>query len=208
MYLADLLAFIGVSALVIMTPGPDTAVTVRGAFAGGRASGIWTALGVASGQMLWSSATSVGLVAVLTASEPLFLTLKYVGAAYLIFLGAQALRAAARPGSDTNDLAASSVPPTRWAALTRGLLSDLGNPKMAVFFASLLPQFAPPGHATVLALMALGTLFATLTVIWLAIYATVTARAGDVSRRPSVRRAIDAVTGAVLIGVGARIATE
>ncbi|WP_037077667.1 LysE family translocator [Pseudonocardia spinosispora] len=208
MHLTGLLTFIGVSAVVIMTPGPDTAVTIRGAFAGGRAAGIWTALGVAGGQLLWSLATSVGLVAVLTASEPLFLTLKYAGVAYLIFLGGQALLAAARPVPSITGSGTKSMPPTRWVSLSRGLLSDLGNPKMAVFFVSLPPQFAPSGHATMLTLMALGTLFAALTFIWLATYAAVTAQAGDVLRRPSIRRVIEAMTGTVLIGLGARIATE
>ena len=85
------LAFIGVSLLVIVTPGPDTAITIRNTLAGGRIGGIFTALGIACGQTIWAVATSFGIVALLIASEPLFLTLKYAGAAYLAFLGIQAL---------------------------------------------------------------------------------------------------------------------
>ena len=89
------LAFLGVSLIVIVTPGPDTAVTIRNTLIGGRSGGVLTALGIASGQMIWAVATSIGIV---TLSAPLFLTVKYAGAAYLAFLGAQALREAVWPG--------------------------------------------------------------------------------------------------------------
>src|SRR5882672_12662327 len=93
-----LLAFLGISALVIMTPGPDTAITIRNTLLGGRIGGLATALGVAVGQAIWALATSAGIVALLVASEPVFLAVKYAGAAYLVILGAQALFQALRPG--------------------------------------------------------------------------------------------------------------
>src|SRR6185369_1675182 len=145
--MATFLAFLGVSIIVIVTPGPDTAITIRNTLFGGRSAGIFTALGIAIGQMIWAFATSVGIVALLTASEPLFLAVKYAGAAYLIWLGIQALREAFR--SRATAAASRTAPgsvgharrlPTR-TAFRQGLISDLGNPKMAVFFASLLPQF-------------------------------------------------------------------
>src|SRR5216684_178412 len=93
-----LLTFLGISILVIVTPGPDTAITIRNTLAGGRAGGIATALGVATGQAIWALATSVGIVALLVTSEPLFLAVKYAGAAYLVVLGGQALWGALQPG--------------------------------------------------------------------------------------------------------------
>ena len=137
------LAFIGVSLLVIVTPGPDTAITIRNTLFGGRSGGLFTALGVACGQAIWALATSVGIVALLIASAPLFLALKYAGAAYLVFLGVQALREALRPTVHTGKAALAGRPTRRLTPLSafrQGLVSDLGNPKMAVFFASLLPQ--------------------------------------------------------------------
>src|SRR5947208_2460767 len=92
----SLLAFLAISALVIATPGPDTAITIRNSLAGGRAAGLATAAGVATGQTIWAFATSAGIVALLVASEPLFLAVKYAGAAYLVWLGLQSLRAAVR----------------------------------------------------------------------------------------------------------------
>jgi len=202
------LAFAGVSAVMIMTPGPDTAVTVRSALVGGRAAGLMTALGVATGLTLWAVATSAGMVALLLTSEPMFLAVRYAGAAYLVLLGIQALRAALRsPGRlEPAARARSRLRPS--AAFRQGLVSDLGNPKIAVFFASLLPQFAPPGRAAFGVLLLLGVMFAALTVGWLTLYTVLVARAGEVLHRPRLRRAIEGATGAILVGLGLRIALE
>ena len=204
------LAFLGVSIVVIVTPGPDTAMTVRNTLLGGRTGGILTALGVSTGQAIWAFATAVGVVALLVASEPLFLAMKYAGAAYLVWLGLHALREAwtarrveATPGER---------PPARRlkpaAAFRQGVISDLGNPKMAVFFASLLPQFATPGEGMLTGLFALGLVFSLITFVWLTLYAVVIAKAGDILRRGRIRQAIEAVTGTILIALGLHLATE
>lgn len=209
MLASSVLAFLGVSALVIVTPGPDTAVTVRNALLGGRAGGICTALGVSVGQAVWAFATSLGIVALLVASEPLFLAVKYAGAAYLMWLGLHALRSAWRPGESGDAVADRPARRLgRGAAFRQGLVSDLGNPKMAVFFASLLPQFVPAGQPAFTAFLALGLVFSLMTFVWLAAYAVAVAKAGDVLRRPRIRRAIEGVTGALLVGLGLRIAAE
>jgi threonine/homoserine/homoserine lactone efflux protein len=204
------LAFLGISILVIATPGPDTALTVRNALLGGRRGGVFTALGVAAGQAIWALATSVGIVALLVASEPVFLAVKLAGAAYLVVLGGQALWGALQPGEailvGTDGAARRCLTPL--LAFRQGVISDLGNPKMAVFFTSLLPQFAPEGGATFAGLAMLGLIFAILTFSWLALYAVVVATAGDVLRRPRIRRAIEGVTGAVLVALGLRLAAE
>ncbi len=92
------------------------------------------------------------------------------------------------------------------AAFRQGVVSNLGNPKMAVFFTSLLPQFAPAGDASFSALLALGLLFCAMTLAWLAGYAVVIAKAGLILARPRVRRVLEGVTGAVLVALGARLA--
>lgn len=201
-----LLAFVGVSTVVIMTPGPDTAVTVRAAVRGGRRGGVLTALGVVTGQTIWALATGAGVVALLIASEPLFLAVKYAGAAYLVFLGVQGLRAAFRRGETGAAVAEGRRRVRPLVAYRQGLLSDLGNPKIAAFFASLLPQFVPPGPAAFGMAVLLGAVFAAMTFGWLALYSAVIAHAGEVLRRPRVRRAVEGVTGTVLVGLGARVA--
>lgn len=204
------LAFLGISILVIATPGPDTALTIRNTLLGGRAGGVFTALGVAAGLAIWAVATSLGIVALLVASEPVFIAVKLAGAAYLVILGAQALFQALRPGGfqapTVSGVARRRLAPS--LAFRQGIISDLGNPKMAVFFTSLLPQFTGDGGATFASLVQLGLVFSLLTFTWLALYAAAIARAGDVLRRPRIRRAIEGVTGAVLVALGLRIAAE
>ena len=193
--------------LVIVTPGPDTALTIRNTLLGGRSGGVATGFGVVTGQAVWALATSAGVAALLVASEPAFLALKLVGAAYLIYLGLQALHGAFwhRGAEAPAQVARGQLAPT--AAYRQGVVSNLGNPKMAAFFPSLLPQFAPGGEASFWGLLALGLLFCALTLVWLTGYAFAVARAGDLFRRPHIRRTIEGVTGAVLIGLGVRLAT-
>jgi threonine/homoserine/homoserine lactone efflux protein len=197
-------AFIGISLIVIVTPGQDTALTIRNSLVGGRRAGIATAAGVVSGQAVWTLATSAGLAALLVASEPAFVALKLVGAAYLVYLGLEALRGAllGRPLPTTDAGSARTA-----AAYRQGVLSNLGNPKMAVFFTSLLPQFTPAGQASFWALLLLGLTFCALTLVWLSGYAVAVAKAGDILRRSRVRRALDGLMGAVLVALGVRLAT-
>jgi len=201
-----LVAFIAVSTVVICTPGQDTALTIRNTLTGGRRSGIATAGGVAAGQAVWTVAASAGIVALLTASEPVFRALKLAGAAYLVYLGVQSLRAAITRRPHEHPVR-SVAPLSPGRALRQGILSNLGNPKMAVFFASLLPQFAPEGSASFAAFLALGFLFCGMTFAWLSLYAAAISRLGRLLTT-SVRRALDAVTGLVLVSLGLRLASE
>jgi threonine/homoserine/homoserine lactone efflux protein len=197
------LAFLGISLLVIMTPGQDTALTIRNTLVGGRANGLRTALGVSCGQLVWALAASTGLAALLAASEPAFDAIQLAGAVYLIGLGALALRDAIRGGHETAAPAGG-----RRRGFQQGLVSNLGNPKMAVFFTGLLPQFAPAEGSALATMLALGAVFATLTLIWLTLYAFAVARARDALSRPRVRRALDAVMGTALVALGIRLAAE
>ncbi|HYZ88315.1 MAG TPA: LysE family translocator, partial [Myxococcales bacterium] len=154
----EFLTFLGVAALVIVTPGQDTALTIRNSLLGGRRDGVLTALGVSAGQCAWAIATSAGIAALIVASEPAFVALRILGAAYLVFLGAQSLCRAIRRAEPSTTISGGKPRPFR-----QGLISNLGNPKMAVFFPSLLPQFAE----SFAGLLALGTLFAAMTLAWL-----------------------------------------
>jgi len=204
------LAFVSISIFVIVTPGPDTALTVRNTIVGGRRGGVFTALGIVIGQAIWAFATSLGIVAVLLASEPAFHAVRFGGAAYLIYLGTRSLHAAIRSGR-WNDATAETRAEKRLsssAAFGQGLASDLSNPKVAVFFTSLLPQFATTGEGAFLHLMLFGAAFCIMTFTWLALYAVMVARAGDFLRRRNVRRLLEGLMGAALIGLGLRIASE
>ena len=198
--MAQFAAFLAVSALVIVTPGQDTALTVRNTLLGGRAAGVLTALGVAAGQATWTVATGIGVGALLVAWQPAFLALRIAGGAYLVVLGVQALWSAARPKPARLEKPARP----RGRAFRQGLLSNLRNPKMLVFFTSLLPQF---GH-TAIGLIALGLVFCSLTAAWLCGYALAVARAGEALRAGRLRRLLDALSGCVLVALGLRLAAE
>ena len=193
--MSHLAAFLGIAAIVIVVPGPDTALTVRNTLAGGRARGMATALGVCSGLFVWTIAASAGLAALVTASQPLFDAIRIAGALYLVWLGVQTLR-----GHGTS----VDAPPRPGSGYRQGLLSNLGNPKIVVFFTSLLPQFA----SSFAALAALGLVFCALTFVWLAASAAVVARARTAIMRPRVRRALDTFAGLALVAFGLRLATE
>jgi threonine/homoserine/homoserine lactone efflux protein len=201
----SLWAFVGISLLVIATPGPDTALTVRNTLLGGRRGGGFTAAGVAAGQAIWALATSVGLVALLVASEPVFEAVKWLGAAYLVWLGAHALWSAWRGRGAPGVAVAASARLSPMTAFRQGLLSDLGNPKMAVFFSSLLPQFSDASFGS---LVSLGLIFAAMTFAWLTAYAVALSMAGNFVRRRAIWRSIEAVTGAALVALGLRLASE
>ena len=204
--MAELLAFVGVAALVIVTPGQDTALTIRNTLLGGRRAGLATALGVASGQAIWTLAASAGVAALIVASEPAFTALKFAGAAYLVVLGLQTLWGAVH-GSAPRQAEQAVRQPAR-GALRQGFLSNLANPKMAIFFTSLLPQFAPADGPAFPVLLALGLLFCAMTFAWLCAYASAVSRARNLLARPRVRRTLDAVMGTALVALGARLAAQ
>ncbi len=201
-------AFLGVSIFVIVTPGQDTALTIRNTLVGGRAAGIATAAGVVTGLATWTVASSAGLAALLLASQPLFLLIRLAGAAYLVFLGLQALRAALFSRGTRAFSSPARGGGSGRGAYFQGLISNLSNPKIIVFFLSLLPQFVTRSHAVFVSLLLLGLIFCSITLAWLTLYALVVARIGDFVRRDRVRRGLEATTGLVLIGLGLKLATD
>jgi threonine/homoserine/homoserine lactone efflux protein len=205
--LGQYLAFLGVSLLVICTPGQDTALTIRNTLLGNSGTGTATALGVSAGQATWTVATSAGLAVILMASAPLFLAVRLAGAAYLVYLGARSLLKAI---AHRDSRQATTLPASRLSTRTafiQGFLSNLWNAKMVAFFISLLPPFAGP-HPSFLLLLVLGINFSLLTLAWLVGYAFAVERMGRWLRHSAVRRAIDGVLGAVLVALGLRVGSE
>ena len=200
----DVLAFAAVVAVIVVLPGPDMALVLQNGLAGGRRSAVETALGINAGLLVWAVAAALGIAALLHASAPAFTALKLAGAAYLVWLGLRALADAWR-GS----------PPVAYAGKRRrarpfrqGLLSNLLNPKVALVFTTLIPQFVDAGRPALAQTLVLAAVFLCLGLVWLLSYALVVASVGEVLRRPRVRRALSAVTGAVLTALGVRLAFE
>jgi RhtB (resistance to homoserine/threonine) family protein len=202
----QLLPFLAIAAVVVVTPGVDMAVVTKNALLHGRRSALATALGVNLGVAFWATAAAVGLAAVIAASTAAFAVIKLAGAVYLVYLGAQALRRS-RTARETDANGSARAPLRAGVAFRQGVLSNLLNPKLAVFFTSLLPQFVGR-HGSTADLLLLGALFNAMGVIWLVSYAALAARGRVVLTRPRIKRALDRISGVVLIGLGVRLALE
>jgi RhtB (resistance to homoserine/threonine) family protein len=201
----DLAPFLALSVLLILIPGPDTAVVTKNALFGGRRGGVYAAIGVSVGLAIWTLAAAVGLAALLQASSVAFTALKVAGAIYLVWMGIQMLRTAGRVGAASTGGVARGA---RRKALRQGLLSDLSNPKIAVFFTSFLPQFVGTEGSAFASLLVLGGIFCVLTALWLAFYGALVGHGSTWLRRPAVRKALDRFTGVVLIGFGVSLALD
>jgi threonine/homoserine/homoserine lactone efflux protein len=214
-----LLGFALASTLVILAPGPDSMLVMRNTMRGGRRAGWVTACGTLSGLTIWALAAALGLSALLRVSTVGYDILRFCGAAYLIWLGVTSLahfrrKRTAEPGAQAGG-SAPAVPgltgpgtarPRR--AYLNGLLSNLLNPKISVFFMAFLPAFVPARTSAVEFSLALGVWFIAETGLWLAVVAWLADRGVRWLRRPAVQRWIERVTGIVLIGFGLRLATE
>jgi len=202
----QLLAFVGVSLLLAVTPGPDMAVVTRNALAHGRRGVLLTTTGIGLALVIWTTATAVGLSAVLRASGDLLFVLKIAGAAYLAYLGVRTLLdSRMRPA----DLLAAAPPPAPAHAIFRqGFLSAISNPKLGVFFVTFLPQFVGPGQPLLPRLLELGFVFAVIGWTWMNVYGLLITRIRDIITAPRVRQWMQRVTGVVLLGFGARLALE
>ncbi|WBB91189.1 LysE family translocator [Verrucosispora sp. WMMC514] len=201
----QLLTFSGVVVLGAMSPGPDFAVVVRRSALAGRAHGMATAVGVAAGVLAWVVAAATGVAAVVAVTPVAFTIIKLVGAGYLVYLGVNALRSAWRSGDvrsapDTGPTVESGM----WAAFRDGLLCNALNPKAAVFFVALLPQFLP-ADAGLVSLLALSAIAVAITVGWFLTVANLVAAARRAFSRPATRRLVDGLSGALLIGLGVRL---
>ena len=198
---AQLVAFCGVVSLGAMSPGPDFAVVVRRSALRGRAEGMAAATGVATGVFLWAVAAAAGVAALVATLPAVLTTIRYAGAAYLAYLGLRALLAAARPA----DVDPGDQPASAGGAFRDGLLCNALNPKAAVFFLALLPQFLPahPGAADTLTLSLIAV---AVTLAWFCTVANLVAVFRRAFARSRVRRTLDGLSGAALLGLGARLA--
>jgi threonine/homoserine/homoserine lactone efflux protein len=187
-----LLPFLIVAVVVIVTPGVDMALVTKNALVHGRDAALATAFGVVAGTLGWTLAAALGVAAVVQASAAAFAAIKLAGACYLVFLGVQALRRRER---------VAVVRAVR-SPFRQGLVCNALNPKIAVFFTSLLPQFAD----SLGSLLALGLLFNAIGLVWLTAYALAASRGRVFLQRPRVRAAVDYVSGVVLVALGVRLA--
>jgi len=202
----QVLAFAVVAALVTISPGADTFLVVRNALRGGRRDGFMTVLGISSGLYFHALLSALGVSAVLAHSAGAFLTLKIAGAAYLAWLGIQSLRAGfgRLPPAPSGEVATAQVPPLR--SFREGLLTNLLNPKVIVFYLALLPQFMEPGDPVLARSLLLAAIHCAEGILWLGFVAWAVDRSRRLFLTPAVRRWLNALCGTVLIALGLRLA--
>lgn len=204
--LRDVLSFAAVAGLLTIIPGLDTAMVLRSTAAFGRRHGFATALGVNSGALVWGAAAAVGTSALLTASTIAYTIVRVAGAAYMLWMGSRLVVCAVR-GND-NAVASFETAADRRSATrswSRGFMTNVLNPKIGAFYVAILPQFIPP-HASHLAV---GLLLAFVHDIeglaWFTAIIVSTHTVRGLLQRRSVRRGVDGVTGATLIGFGVKL---
>ncbi len=195
------------SLVLVMMPGPDQALVTRNVLVGGRAGGLFTMLGGVLGTTVHASAAAIGLSALLVASATAFTVLKIAGVIYLLWLAMHMLRASARTRPEGGEEAHASEQ-SGWKYLRHGFLSNALNPKVALFFVTFLPQFltADAESARTQALL-FSAVFALIYLAWFSLYVAAVDRLGRWLRKPSVSARIEQITGVVLVGVAARLAT-
>jgi threonine/homoserine/homoserine lactone efflux protein len=182
-------------------------IVTKNAIIHGRRAALGTSLGVNAGLTIWTVAAALGVAAVVRESAVAFTVLKLVGASYLVWLGVQALVAARRRSA--HDLGGGGGRPVgAVSGFRQGLLSDLANPKIAVFFTGLLSQFVAPRQAVLMPSLLLGGVFVLMTLVWLSGYALFATRMSALLTRPAVKAGLDRLTGVVLIGLGIRLVLE
>jgi threonine/homoserine/homoserine lactone efflux protein len=205
---ARFIGALGLMVLLTISPGPDMALVTTTSLLHGRTAAIRTSLGISSGTLIWATLAGLGVAALLAASAETFAVIRLLGAAYLVYLGVRALLEAFR--RPVPDGAASDPVPTTVARrpYRQGLLTNLFNPKVGLFYTTLVPQLVDPGDPIALVSIAVGAAHATIGLVWLVVLAVVVDRLGDVLRRPRIRRALAGATGTILVAFGLRVAVE
>src|SRR3712207_6434539 len=199
--LESLVSFAGIAVLVSLTPGPATALVVRSAALHGRREAMLTTLGNSTGILMWALASVLGISALVAASEAAFVALKIVGAVVLVWLGFPALRG--RGAERDADPARAGR-----SAYGSGLVTSFANPKLAVFFVALFPQFVADGQSVLLTTLAMAVLLIAVDLIYFTLLALLVARARRAVVGSALARRVERVTGAVMVGLGVRVALE
>jgi threonine/homoserine/homoserine lactone efflux protein len=199
------LAAVGALALLTVLPGPDFAITVRWAIAGGRRAGFMTILGIQAGILTWGALAVAGLAALFAASPVAYTVVRLVGAGYLVWMAARLIGRSLRPDAPASAPVATGSGRT---AFRQGLLTNLLNPKIAAFYVGVLPALVPAGAPPALTMAALVLCHIVLGAVWLGICTLTVAQGRSVLGRPAVRRWLDRVTGAVLLGFATRLALD
>lgn len=202
---AALIGFAVVAGLMTLVPGIDTALVLRTAATQGRSRAFAAAAGISLGVLIWGVAAALGVSALLSASQVAFNVLRWAGAAYVVWLGITLIVKAGR-GDPLATQDADAAPESAWTGFRRGLLTNLLNPKIGVFYVAVLPQFVPDDVPAALAGGALALVHVAEGMAWFTVLILATHLLRRWLSRRSVQKWIDRITGGVLIGFGVKLA--
>ena len=200
-----LVGFIGYATVLAILPGADTALVTRNALAIGRNRTMLTIVGIGAGCIIHALASALGLSAILATSARAFAIVKTVGAVYLVWIGIQSIREAGRAQSAPPSTGVRSIASNPFL---QGFLTNLLNPKVAIFYLTFLPQFIPPGANVLRRSLMLALLHIAIGFVWLSGYAWFIDQIGGVLTRPRVKAWLERVTGGLLVALGLRLAWE
>jgi threonine/homoserine/homoserine lactone efflux protein len=202
----SLLAFTGVAALLVVTPGADTLLVIRNVLGRGRTAGLTTTAGIVAGCFVHATLSALGLSAILVRSATAFEVVRLAGAAYLVWLGLRSLAGAWRAPAveEVGPAAAAGA----WRSCVEGALTNVLNPKVAIFYLAFLPQFVRPGDPALSRSVLLAAIHVGLGLLWLSLVSLALGWLRGVVTAGRLRQRLEAITGVVLVGLGLRLALE
>ncbi|KMJ57465.1 amino acid transporter LysE [Bacillus sp. LL01] len=200
--------FVVMSILLIILPGPDTAIATKNTLSAGRTGGLKTISGTFCAILIHTIAAVVGLSAIIVKSAFLFSVFKYVGAIYLVYLGVKTIWALRNKKSENLNESTATNKYGNQSYFKQGFLTNMLNPKVAVFFLTFLPQFVDTGTSTIGPFLLMGLTYAILTAIWFVLYIYLVNQISAFMKKPRTTTVIESITGAVLIGFGVKLALE
>ncbi|MEW4211661.1 LysE family translocator [Priestia megaterium] len=197
--------FVITCVFLIILPGPDTAIMTKNTLTVGKQGGFKTMIGICCALSIHTLTAIVGLSAIIAKSALLFSIFKYIGAVYLIYLGIKSLWTL-RNQETTETVVKMKYKNT--SSFKQGFLTNLLNPKIAVFFLTFLPQFVNPGSHTFMPFLILGMTYIVLTIVWYLFYIYLLNQISAFMKKPKTQKAIEGITGTILIGFGIKLALE
>lgn len=206
--------FVASVIFLILLPGPDFAIITRNTLALGRTAGVATVLGTCCALLVHTSAAVVGLSAIIMKSALLFSVIKYVGALYLLCLGVKTfwrLKNKKEPSVDETEAEAEVAAEAEYngrSNFKQGFLTNILNPKVAIFFLTFMPQFVEPGSSPFQSFLIMGITYTLLTAAWFIFYVNFLSRISAFMKSPRTQSAIEGITGVILIGFGIKLALE
>jgi len=200
--------FVLMSLAIIITPGSDVALVTKNTLTHGKRGGIITVLGITAGVVVHILAAALGISAIIAQSAMLFTVIKYIGAVYLVYLGIQSLRSLRNKASRSEPAGQESEPAHGLSSFRQGLLSNVFNPKVAIFFLTFLPQFITTTETAFSQILLMGSTYAVLGIVWLFIYVWLIEAMRTFFRKPAAHKAMQGVTGTMLVAMGVTLALD